>query len=300
LNNNSLNIEKMLEEDRGRLTASLEQAETLEQAVPAAESEIDRLIYRYGALDGVSGREKDYALSMLRVLRGSLPLIDSAGEARVWERSAAADSDLQQEKDRAKSARWLSFGAVAIAVSAVIGVVFHPLGTVMSGVLPAAFSAAGGVFLYIAGRKHGPKRAKNHPEAPQKVEVRPDAARIYRYLHASAIQIDRRLEEIRSEDSLQIQSGDPAVSSKWTEDEIALFGDLLEASCSGSGEYALERLKELRYYLHRNSVELVDYSEAHADWFDVMPSDQSGTIRPAMVSGGTLLRKGLASEGGAR
>ena len=79
--------------------------------------------------------------------------------------------------------------------------------------------------------------------------------------------------------------------------EIELFSDLIAASYSGDPEYALEKLDEIKYYLHRQQIEVVDYSEKTAQYFDLMPGTNAGTIRPALVADGALLKKGLASTG---
>ena len=71
----------------------------------------------------------------------------------------------------------------------------------------------------------------------------------------------------------------------------------MAASYSGDPEYALEKIEEIKYYLHRQQIEVVDYSEATAQYFDLMPGNRAGTIRPALVADGQILKKGLASTG---
>ena len=82
-----------------------------------------------------------------------------------------------------------------------------------------------------------------------------------------------------------------------TTPELELFSDLLAAAYSGDPEYALEKIEAIKYYLHKQQIEVVDYSEETAQYFDLMPGTAAGTIRPAMVANGGLLRKGLASTG---
>ena len=50
-------------------------------------------------------------------------------------------------------------------------------------------------------------------------------------------------------------------------------------------------------YLHKQQIEVVDYSEKTKQYFDLMPGSGKGTIRPAMIADGTLLKKGMASTG---
>ena len=61
--------------------------------------------------------------------------------------------------------------------------------------------------------------------------------------------------------------------------------------------FALEKINEIKYYLHKQQIEVVDYSADTAQFFDMMPGQIAGTIRPAMVADGSLLRKGIASAG---
>ena len=49
--------------------------------------------------------------------------------------------------------------------------------------------------------------------------------------------------------------------------------------------------------LNKQQIEAVDYSAETAQFFDMMPSQRAGTIRPALVADGKLLRKGMASTG---
>ena len=52
-----------------------------------------------------------------------------------------------------------------------------------------------------------------------------------------------------------------------------------------------------QYAANKQQIDAVDYSEANKQYFDLMPGKQGGTIRPALVSDGKLLKKGLASSG---
>ena len=79
--------------------------------------------------------------------------------------------------------------------------------------------------------------------------------------------------------------------------ELDIFSDLLAAAYSNDPEYALEKIEEIKYYLHRQQIETVDYSEDTVRFFDLMPGQYAGTIRPALVADGNLLRKGIASAG---
>ena len=82
-----------------------------------------------------------------------------------------------------------------------------------------------------------------------------------------------------------------------TQSELDLFSDLLAAAYSGDPEYALEKVEQIKYFLHRQQIEVVDYSKENEKYFDLMPGSKAATIRPAMVAQGGLLKKGLAATG---
>ena len=98
--------------------------------------------------------------------------------------------------------------------------------------------------------------------------------------------------EIVSADEAGQIDGHKASSS-----ELDLFSDLLAAAYSKDPDFALEKIDEIKYYLHKQQIEVVDYNTETAQYFDMMPGLHAGTIRPAMVAEGKLLRKGVASAG---
>ena len=52
----------------------------------------------------------------------------------------------------------------------------------------------------------------------------------------------------------------------------------------------------IRYYLYRKNVEIVNYSREQASSFELLPGKKTGTLRPALMANGRLLKKGLASS----
>ena len=61
------------------------------------------------------------------------------------------------------------------------------------------------------------------------------------------------------------------------------------------GRDALERLGGVRFFLHKNGVEAVEWSPEKDELFDRLPGAENGTIRPALVAEETVLKKGLAA-----
>jgi hypothetical protein len=140
--------------------------------------------------------------------------------------------------------------------------------------------------------RRGPVRTAKE----QQVEIHGDADKLYRYYRTVILSVDQSLDEVGARERCDKREqagnidGRPA-----TTPELDLFSDLLAASYSGDPEYALEKIEAIKYYLHRQQIEVVDYSESTRQYFDMMPGTKTGTIRPAMVADGNLLKKGLAS-----
>ena len=74
-----------LEKDREQFTSDLERAKNPARAREVLEKELDRLLYQYNAQD-ISEKSRTAAADMVAAARMAVPLIDSVGETKVWER----------------------------------------------------------------------------------------------------------------------------------------------------------------------------------------------------------------------
>jgi hypothetical protein len=80
-----------------------------------------------------------------------------------------------------------------------------------------------------------------------------------------------------------------------TNNDLSLYSDLLEASLAKDGEYALDQISKVPFYLHQKGIEAMNYSDEYRSYFDVIPGEKQETIRPALVKDGHLLKKGIVS-----
>ena len=289
----------ILEKDREGILSGIAQAGTAAKAVTVLENETDKLLLKYND-QCESDREREAAAYMMQAVRLSLPLIDSAGKTTVWEKG----TDKQDKGEKGK----LNLPFVLLTLGAVILVAYGLVPLVVAGVVNAGeeyrtqllirccFVIGGMIMGFFAGamqRRTEKKSAKEH-----QVEIRPDADKIYRNYRAAIYSVDQSLEEISAAERWsKRQKAGNIDSRKATTPEIELFSDLMAASYSGDPEYALEKIEEIKYYLHKQQIEVVDYSKENAQYFDMMPGTQAGTIRPALVADGQILKKGLASTG---
>jgi hypothetical protein len=156
----------------------------------------------------------------------------------------------------------------------------------------------GMICLYLAGYIYSRPKKKKASKKDQQVEIRIDADKVYRSFRNTILAVDQSIEEIHAAEQREVQEKAGTIDGKEvTQSELDLFSDLLAAAYSGDPEYALEKVEQIKYFLHRNQIEVVDYSKDTAQFFDLMPGNVRATIRPALVAQGGLLRKGLAAKG---
>ena len=298
-----MKIVDILEKDKDNLLTELAAAKESEKAIRVLENELDKLLLTYNEQCS-SDRERNAAAYMMQAVRLSLPLIDSVGDTKIWEAGEAAEKEKTKKRLNPLLFLFLIGGLVLCGLGLLPFMLPYFDGGLeslknfdMALLKPIGFVAGGLASMFIAGllgRRRAPKASKRS----QRVEVHVDSAKVYRNFRNAMLSVDQSLDEIRSmerwdkrDDAGKID-GHTASSS-----ELDLFSDLLAAAYSRDPDFALEKINEIKYYLHKQQIEVVDYSAETARYFDMMPGLHAGTIRPAMVAEGKLLRKGVASAG---
>ena len=110
--------------------------------------------------------------------------------------------------------------------------------------------------------------------------------------------IDKNLEDIRTEERIQLRKQMKDHKDSLDKEEIDLLAHILESAyATKQTDSSVEMISQIKYYLHGKKIEVVDYSEENSAWFDFIPAYDEGTIRPAFVIEGMLIKKGLASGG---
>ena len=272
---------ELLEDDRDRLIGELESAPQPDRALAIMEKETDRLLYRYNESEKYEVSTAA-AADMMQVCRMGLPFVDSIGDNVVW---TAGES--KKSPPILISVGLFSAGAAFLLLS-----FFDLKGAIdnLWGVF-ACIAFITGAFLL--GRE---KQAAVRPDTSrQKVENLIDAKSIYRTFKGMMQIVDQNISRAVSRASTT--SGTLSAGDEISEGELSLYAELLEAMYSRDGEAALDKMEDIRYFLHRNHIEVVDYTGNNREWFDVMPSISAATIRPALTCDGKLLKKGLAAGG---
>lgn len=291
----------ILEKDKDKLLTELTAAGTAEKAVPVLENELDKLLLKHNE-QAASDRERESAAHMIRAIRLTLPFIDSNGKVKVWESGRESDGDEEEAPFKVSFLIFLILGLSLCVFGC--GPLFMDAFVAAEGkaqqevLMHAGASVAGPLLLYISGYIYSRPKKKKKKKKDQQVEIRIDADKVYRDLRNVILSVDQSIEEIRAaEEREKVEKAGTIDGKAVTGSELELFSDLLAAAYSGDPEYALERVDQIKFFLHKNQIEVVDYNKDTAKYFDLMPGARAATIRPAMVAQGELLKKGLASTG---
>lgn len=284
---------QLMEADREMLMAALAQNRAPQAAQAAVEKALDRALMRYGEVcDDEASREA--AQLVVRTMRSALPLMDSVSEARRWSREPAS---ARARRGLSPKALGLLAGSAALEVVAMVWVMLtsgrmrSPL-SVMEALLPGAL-ALGAAFWagFVSGR---PGAAADDPESREEFLVDPD--KLWHQLQGMLLMADDAIEragdEARQQADAAAQAGGDAPNSR----EIALFSGLLESAYALDGDDAREMIEAIRFHLHGMGVEAVDFEPGRERWFELLPASRPGTLRPALMRGDRVVKKGLAAQ----
>lgn len=276
----------LLEQDKERLMNRLSKADNVEQARSVLDDELRRIQLMYGesSEDPEINEEAGYALS---AIRAAVPLIDSIGEVKTYEHAvSSSDGDFPILPTAGGACACLG-GAAVLA--------FSPSILMPVGLLAVA---AGAVILFLAGMRAGKKHAKP-PETDRIIDVTMDHEKIYRNLSHALVIVDKNLDDAAVR--LQVQKEETAESQTDIRDllpgqEMELISGLLTSAYGAPGESVSQTvISDVRYYLHRKGIEVVDYSEENRRMFSRMPGKKAATLKPALVKDGKVLAKGLVT-----
>ena len=273
-----MKLTELLEQDKEQLLRALRGAASKEAAREAIERTLERMLFAFNDATA-SRRARESASAMIGAVRAALPLTDCAGEPKI--RETRRDREIRLTP---LPLALLILGC-ALCVAAGGLMLYHDLPP-----LTALLPVLGGAPLAFAGVLMVRRRGA----AERTVEVPTDWDKVWRTLHTAALVMDRALDDAAAAERWE-QRRQAGAAPALSEAETELAAGLLEGLYSGDGDYALEKLGAVRRYLKDTGVEVVDFDEEHARMFDRMPGAETATLCPALVRGGTLLRRGLAT-----
>lgn len=305
-----MTLQTLLEQEKERLISALGGADPV-SAVRSMNAALDRILYAFN--DGEENpRVRAAADGMLQAAKAACSLADCAGETTIYGRTEYGKT--------APGKRKLSKGGLLLLVLGLIGAASTVLGAQFlassAAGLPPRWVLAGvplltAAVLFFAGMLL--RRGKETSKETLHAETKIDASLAYNRLLSVILVIDKRLEEVRSaarqEEKARLREQASALDGA----ELELLSRLLEDAYGrrGEDELAEEEISQIRFYLHQKNVEVVDWTDdavqqsgteggaavINSSWFDMIPAYSGGTIRPALVADGKLLKKGMASAG---
>lgn len=287
----------LLDEDREMVLANIARDRALPAAQAALEKEIDRVMYRYVEVCG-DALLRDSAQYILQAMKNTLPVMDTVGEAKTWKQQYVAPGKEGLKLGGLAMAALL--GGAALVLASVTGVLIagRMAGalTFLKALLPAALGCGALFFAGVRAARPGKRRGAEDDEAAMRTEFLADGERAWHRLRGAMLLADGQLERIRAEEaSRNSQAQADAPEGALPPAALELFSELLESAYAAGKDSGGEQAEAIRFYLHKSQIDVVDYAAGREAWFEFLPAGGTGTIRPAMVSGGRLLKKGLAS-----
>ena len=289
----TMRMTDILEKDREKLLTDLSGGKTPAEAVQIITGELERLLITYNSGETVPEKGEE-ASRMMEAVKAAVCVLTGIGDVKLWERETETK---KPEKKKMSAVFWILLllsmlflgGTVALLVLSSAGKRLSETFSVSESlgyVIPAA-----AVFLsFLTGLRLGLGNKGEAPKKERKLEVIADGEKIFRILHATALTIDRELENITPSKSGKTEEERKEV----TEEELELYGSIFEAGTADPAGMLSECVENLRYFLHKKGIETVDYTEEHDMWFEKMPGKESITVRPALLKDGELLRRGMA------
>ncbi len=312
-----MTLQTLFDEDKERLIASLSGADKA-AVIKEVQNELDRVLFAFNNQeDNASIREA--ANAMVQTAKAAASLADTAGVTRIYGRteygvsaSAGNGSDVPT-KGKLPKKFWILLALGIVAALPYFYVVYQLVSNLGSEAVWTVFFAtppAAMLLLFLAGlvmrREEFKKEEKLH------AETLTDPMKVWHNLRGVILVIDKQLEEMRTFAVVQEKRELARAAENADTASVELMAQLLEDAYgmrsafkdTEAAEQAGEMISRIRYFLHMRHIETLDYQEEQAagdrdsrSWFDMIPAYESGTLRPALVSEGKLLKKGLASAG---
>ena len=286
-----MQLAQILENDKDKLLSELS-GKTPAQAAAVVDREAGRILIKYQS-EEENADKRLRARQMTEALKAAVPLIDSAGDIKLWERETAHAA----EKKKAGALFWV---LLVLSAAALAGAIAACAAADIPALLPEklgesrkyfyALPAAAGILFFLSGLRLGRRGRPLPQKKEQKMEIYTDGEKIYRALYAAFLSIDM---EIQAEENKE--HAHDGKSPSLTSDEAAFCSGVFEAGYASDDAALLECMENLRYLLHKKGIETADYTKEHAAWFEKMPGKETATIKPALIKDGGLICRGSAA-----
>lgn len=289
-----ITMQALLEKDKERFLSRAAAAQSSAQAVSVMEEEVSRLLTLYNE-EEESDQLKQTAMAMCETLLSSAGFLDCDGESVIWSKAK-----YREGINKPKRSIWFVIfllTAIGLLVGG-IGVLVY-LGNILplSDPMILGYGLIGASILcfFLAGLFLSAKKKEENKEELY-AETIPSADKTYHVLLNAVLRMDKVLEQVRNKELLQQRDALLDEKDGLKKEDIQLYSSLLESVYSqGDDEYAKEIVNDLKFYLHKRKIEVVDYNGENKEYFERMPGEAKATIRPALLFNKEVLRKGLAT-----
>jgi len=312
-----MTLQTIFEQNREHLLSAVSGTDAV-SAARILNSELDRILYTFNDQEE-NPRVREAAGSMIQTAKAACSLVDSAGETKIYGRTEYGSPESGRQK--------LSKGFILLLVLGLAGAAATVTGVQMlatavaersvdwqsSGLPPryilAAVPLLTVLMFFFAGMTL--RRRKKASKETLHAETKMDTSKVYNHLLSVILVIDKCLEDVRNsarqEEKERLKNRGSVIDPA----ELELLAQLLEDAYGrkGSDEQADEEISQIRFYLHKKNIDVVDWNAGTgkpgaegetaqtSGWFDMIPAYSAGTIRPAIAADGKLLKKGMASAG---
>ena len=285
-------MQALLEKDKEHFLNNMAAAKSSAESVATVEQQLSRILSAYNEKED-SERIRNTAVYLVESLTSTAGFLNCDGESTIWSKS-----QYRPGINKPKKSGWFVFflllGILALAGAAAELIYFTdslpPSDEMLIGL---GIVAAAAFFLFLSGIFSARKKEENKQELY--AETIPDGEKTYHILLNGILTMDRILEQVRNEELLEEKKALMEDKDSLKKEDIRLLSDLLESAYGENNEYGKQIVSEVKFYLHRKNIDVVDYDGSNRDYFELMPSESAGTIRPALVMAGSVLRKGLAA-----
>ena len=286
-------MQALLEKDKERFLQNLAAVGSSFECVKVVEEQLSRILSSYNENEE-SEKVKEAAMILIETLSSFAGLLNCDGKSVIWSKA-----EYRPGINKPKRSGWFVFFLILaiLLFAAACGILIYftdtlpPSDEMLIGLGVAAVAL---LFAFFSGIFSAKKKKEN--EAELYAETLPDSQKTYHVLLNSVLTIDKILNQIRNREALENKKAFLKEKEELKKEDLQLFSDLLESAyAERENEYAREVISQLKYYLHKKKIDVVDYNGDNKELFERMPSQGAGTFRPALVVDDTVLRKGLAA-----
>lgn len=286
-------MQSLLEKDKERFLQNAASAKSSAETVRFTEEEFGRLLTLYNE-DEENESLKKTAMFMIEAYKAAAGFLDCDGESVIWSKSQYRPG-LNKPKRSAWGIVLLLLGLLClIGAGAVLYYLTDILPFDNEKIIVFSLIGVSILLLFLSGLLFSKKKEENKEELY--AETIPLPEKTYHIMLNCALRMDRVLDEERNRILLKEKKALLDEKEGMKKEEIQLYSSLLEnAYAQSEEEYARQMISDLKFYLHKRKIETVDYDGNNKQLFERMPGAAIATIRPALVIGEEVLRKGLAT-----